>query len=135
MSDKITKQEWIDALRSGEYEQCTVNLLQDESGDATWDYEKAASHCCLGVLSSLKEIVGYDDLAKYPSEVQCTFNPNQIFNREALLGLKIWTSPQRADISRYPSRGLVNLNDSHGIRASFDQIADVIEHLVEEVPA
>jgi len=43
----VTKQAWIDALRSGEFNQCTGALgkLDPESGDI--------NYCCLGVLARL----------------------------------------------------------------------------------
>jgi len=43
----VTKQAWIDALRSGEFNQCTGALgkLDPESGDI--------SYCCLGVLAAV----------------------------------------------------------------------------------
>lgn len=42
--DKILKQKWVDALRSGEFKQLTP-------GGAHW--KRGDKHCCLGVLGEL----------------------------------------------------------------------------------
>ena len=43
----VTKQQWIDALRSGEYDQCkgALGKLDPDTG--------AMSYCCLGVLATI----------------------------------------------------------------------------------
>lgn len=41
----VTKQDWIDALRSGEFKQCTGTLAKRENS--------TISYCCLGVLATI----------------------------------------------------------------------------------
>ena len=41
----VTKQDWIDALRSGEFNQCTGALAKRENS--------TISYCCLGVLAPI----------------------------------------------------------------------------------
>ena len=43
----VTKQQWIDALRSGEFNQCTGALAKPDPDTG------AMSYCCLGVLATI----------------------------------------------------------------------------------
>ena len=43
----VTKQDWIDALRSGEFKQCTGALGKRDPETGT------TSYCCLGVLATI----------------------------------------------------------------------------------
>lgn len=43
----VTKQQWIDALRSGKYDQCTGALAKPDPDTG------AMSYCCLGVLATI----------------------------------------------------------------------------------
>ena len=43
----VTKQDWIDALRSGEFNQCTGALAKRDPENST------ISYCCLGVLATI----------------------------------------------------------------------------------
>ena len=43
----VTKQDWIDALRSGEFKQCTGALAKRDPETGT------TSYCCLGVLATI----------------------------------------------------------------------------------
>lgn len=43
----VTKKDWIDALRSGEFKQCTGSLAKRDPESGT------TSYCCLGVLATI----------------------------------------------------------------------------------
>lgn len=118
------KAQWLDALRSDEFEQGTGTLTR-VNDDGT------KSHCCLGVLCELaadagvvqrtvdetqveQGIVGYTD-GQNGAEVSIL--PHAVAD---WAGLDRWGNPDR-----YIDLNLPGLNDSG---QSFDYIADVIEN-------
>jgi hypothetical protein len=52
-SKATVKAAWIEALRSGKYEQTQGTLARDEVGHVSYYADEAACFCCLGVLSKL----------------------------------------------------------------------------------
>jgi hypothetical protein len=118
--NKELKQEWIEALRSGEYEQDTGELCGG-SGDTGY------THCCLGVLAEIAgvardRLMANDHLGKV--------------GRDDLLGP--WDSGEEGepmfshgDESSWTTyqRRLAAMNDNG---YTFRQIADYIER---EIPA
>ena len=112
--NKQVKTAWVEALRSGEYEQGRGSLAQ---GYVT---ETPTSFCCLGVLTAL-----------YLKEAKLNWNRR---GSRAVLGTAVqaW-----ADLGDDPSvrfdgsfTTLGSLNDGIGMDGpplTFDQIADVIE--------
>ena len=125
MSDLKAKQQlrirkmWVDALRSGEYTQCTGRLRRNER------------FCCLGVLADLfvKEGHGkweswsdpYEDRRYRMDGLDGTLSPKIA----GWVGLK--SSGGYIDKARYDneSESLFAMNDVDGM--NFDEIADVIE--------
>lgn len=100
-----TQQEWIDALRSGEYEQ-TRNTIRDDRG-----------MCCLGVLCDIVDPEGWE-----------TFGPRVHAHNLGQCGEPAELDVdllRAAGISREDAQRLVELNDVY--RASFDEIADWLE--------
>jgi hypothetical protein len=103
------KQQWIDALRSGEYRQGKYALRRGES------------YCCLGVLSELAVKAGVIDQAK-PDIIGWIYDQKWHSLPKAV---SKW-----ADISASSATGttcgiLINMND--GGDRSFEEIADWIE--------
>lgn len=108
------KQQWLDALRSGEYEQGEGELCTDNDG--------RLEYCCLGVLA---RVVGFD-----PYRLENVADLSDI-GRDDLLGP--WSTPGESNIYEGTDekthvtvqRKLAAMND-HG-RKSFAEIADWIE--------
>ncbi len=103
------RQEWADALRSGDYEQCQQYLRNN------------GAYCCLGVYCELKGVNINNLLGKSEPNETKLYAGDDIFNTTCTgnpsIGLKDFGD----------SIGLVNasaLNDTFGY--SFDQIADLI---------
>lgn len=105
--NKEIKQKWVEALRSGEYEQGTESLRRD------------GKYCCLGVLCdihaySLKKEWETDNDFYYSYDGASMYLPRAVFNWAGLTG-------------RHPSVNgelLANLNDGG---TPFTEIADLIE--------
>ena len=57
LRDQSLKQRWVDALRSGEYQQTTGVLHRTHSDED----DEPVGHCCLGVLCDLLDFVKEDD--------------------------------------------------------------------------
>lgn len=55
----VTPQQWAEALRSGEYQQCHAALARD------------GGYCCLGVLAKL---AGHDPAADYDAAIPVAYN-------------------------------------------------------------
>lgn len=123
-----TIQEWIDALRSGEYKQGRGQLRMGKvMGPYGLQSDKEFSYCCLGVLC---EIVGtewegndavYEDIKSY------TTLPLPLGNRirnyyPNLLGQH---EPEFADLANISVLLLESLNDDN--KLTFSEIADEIE--------
>lgn len=124
----ITKQEamqWVEALRSGDYEQGRTSLKtrDDDNGDR---------YCCLGVLAELRGVMSLRSLSVGSS---CEFRFNQPLWEGCILNSSYSSLPdgwlprretehEANDMQSY----LMKLNDID--RLSFDQIAD---HIEEEI--
>ena len=100
------KRRWIEALRSGRYEQ-TEGKLRDGDG-----------FCCLGVLCDISGVSEWDDTGRYDGEDHTL--PDSV-QRWAGLGS---CSPVLGPRSGYP-QDVTHYNDDLGF--SFEQIADLIE--------
>lgn len=94
------KQQWLDALRSGEYQQGRERLRAYEVGD------ESPRYCCLGVLNA---VVGGLEGLSWTSGWLRSFNDGSLVR----------------GLSEDDQDTLSQLNDVDG--ASFDQIADWIE--------
>jgi hypothetical protein len=128
----VTKQAWIDALRSGEFNQCTGALgkLNPEGG---------INYCCLGVLATLagaghrvdanegNDILvfefedGAEDSGVIPASCRATIVDG--LNLEALVDNPALADPGREDDLM---RTLSSKNDRG---ATFAEIADYLENL------
>lgn len=127
--DNRIKGLWLDALRSGEYEQGTGQLRNTLTGhnEDTDSFEPTGefTYCCLGVLCDLyaKE----NDVEWHESDLilgRGTFPPSEIadwagFNEDQKIGLFKFESGEARDV--------VSLNDSG---ESFETIANIIERSV-----
>lgn len=115
MKKKI-KEQWIEALRSGEYQQ-TAGCLHSENG-----------FCCLGVLTDLylKEF-DEDWTAGDPSDEVLSYHIDGEYNY-LLEDVKIWAGldSESPMIVMQDSKktALANLNDEG---KTFDEIAQIIE--------
>lgn len=108
-------QKWVDALRSGKYQQ-TQSVLHDSDG-----------HCCLGVLCDVAINNGLKTLTwhgGYREGYSCN-GYESVLPPEAMkwVGLK-------DDCGKYDGSNLADQNDG-GL--SFDEIADLIEINAEEL--
>lgn len=124
--NKENIRKWVDALESGEYEQCTGRLRKDD--------EEVQSFCCLGVVTDLyaketgeKWFAGYDEL---PSRDHLTDSEMLVANAGGLpnpvykwLGLSS-IDPELDIDSDGHTEAATTLNDSRGW--SFKQIAQAI---------
>lgn len=107
MTKIVSKQEWIAALRSGEYTQGYSFLCRKTL--------KSTSFCCLGV---------YCDLKGYPISYVTSRNIVRFKANSGTQALKIIEGDFDFDISEEIINRLVNLNDS---KVSFEKIANYIE--------
>jgi hypothetical protein len=114
--DPEKKAEWVEALRSGTYQQCTGRLRRRKVGDERDGY------CCLGVLCSISgdgawEIVGSpipSDAVSY--EYRC--------GSESRLGGLPYQISEQYNIHETEEKHLIDMNDGG---ASFSEIALYIE--------
>lgn len=108
---------WVDALRSGAFEQGTDKLKTDET-----------HYCCLGVLDEVKHssvTVGIDEGARsIPRWMQRDENIADRVTPDDAMWIERYTGVAM-DTSHTATSCLTALNDS-GV--PFDTIADVIEH-------
>lgn len=117
--NKEIKQQWVAALRSGDYRQGT-GTLKNRRGE----------FCCLGVLCDLAEkagVVTWKDNAMYHGYASPSFGHLAI-NSTLPLEVKIWAdlntrNPSVVYDSEYEA--LSSLNDV--LKLSLNKIADVIE--------
>jgi len=105
------KQKWVDALRSGEYQQ-TQERLHDENG-----------FCCLGVLCDL---YGKENNVEWEPS---THNGNvYIFqNMVAVLPLSVVEWAGVEDSNPYVNGGIGTLSGLNDKGFTFNEIADLIE--------
>ncbi len=103
--DKQVKKDWIEALRSGEYEQGHTQLANlDKKGEIE-------NHCCLGVLCVVQ---GFDLIDHGPGPRYSNAVPELEYS---------------AGLTDKQMTSLYDLNDNQGY--SFEGIADYIE---ENIP-
>lgn len=106
--DPEAKTTWLEALRSGNFEQ-TTSKLQDEKG----------CNCCLGVLARVQDI-------KFKSSVYGqSFNFGEVVDHEGDYISNYCPPDGFCGISPDVQEHLVNMNDVE--KKSFDEIADYIE--------
>ncbi len=117
--DEKWKKKWLEALRSGEYEQCTGNLHLKDDG-----------FCCLGVLCDLVGGDRWKDYGEGWKNNAMTFisihDPDEYsYIPSSIVEVVGLTSgdPVVKDSSNYEAT-LSSLNDSD---YGFDEIADIIE--------
>jgi hypothetical protein len=113
---KFIKEEWIPALRSGEYKQ--GNSYLHRSND---------SFCCLGVACKL--LVDKINLQVFEDSAQGVYYYNHssgTLPKTVLefLGLSVESDSMKSELEC----SLINMNDIHG--ASFNKIADYLEEFV-----
>jgi hypothetical protein len=127
----VTKQEWIDALRSGEYDQCTGALgkLDPDTG--------AMSYCCLGVLATIAG-VGHRFLAVRDSpdramdfqfddgSVDCGVIP-EAFSSTIVSDLDLAQLDRDAQCPQDDLMRILSSKNDNG--TSFNEIADFLEGL------
>jgi hypothetical protein len=119
MNPEIKKQ-WVDALRSGEYEQGRGQLCDSDN-----------KYCCLGVLSELaaragvveKVQTGINDSYRYGGDA--SLMPGKVAEWAEYDSAGIWGKLPAEARGVVPESDLVGLNDSGNY--TFEQIADVIE--------
>lgn len=108
--DKAIKEKWLEALRSGKYEQCTGQLVEEK---IKWPDEGPTGqfcYCCLGVLGEITQ----KDFIKNVDELSLDNGGGLLcYDIAEPMGLK-------GDIQSK----LAEMNDDG---KSFDQIADWIE--------
>lgn len=112
MNQKV-KKEWLTALRSGEYQQCTRQLHNKKDG----------SYCCLGVLCELHRRE-FDNLWIQTNETDTTLY--YLGNKNILPDEVVkWAGVRDGGLmSSSPVGQLIMANDSG---KSFAEIADLIE--------
>ena len=106
MKEEI-KDKWVEALRSGKYKQCKGRL------------QKKDGYCCLGVLC---------DISGIPFDVGYTL-PDNIKNWS---GMVTHDGTYRCKDLVY-LKSLVILNDGRNENKNFNEIADVIEEVWEDL--
>jgi len=102
--NKELKDRWLDALKSGEYEQTTGSLMQEHDGHESYGY------CCLGVLLDIEKCLEENPKERWHSEGM----PTEKFLK--VVGL----DSAYADI-------LANVNDDSN---DFDDVIQMIEQEV-----
>jgi hypothetical protein len=105
--DPYIKQLWIEALRSGRYEQGT-GVLRNTNNE----------YCCLGVLCDIHD----DQMWKQPTENTYTYLDVEMF---VPLSIQQWAGVTReGELSSAENHTLAYFND---MGSSFEKLADLIE--------
>lgn len=107
--NEAVKKKWLQALRSGEYEQGFYFLYKDDS------------FCCLGVLCDLY-------LTEHKKKWDKINNPIKTIDEEKKLlpeSVIKWAGLQEKSPKLFNGNSLISINDDR--RLKFDQIADLIE--------
>ena len=109
------KKKWVEALRSGEYDQ-TTGWLTNEYG---------TKFCCLGVLCDLyaRETKGKAGFVEKGPGLQFE-SENGSSNAELTDDVQLWAGLESSSPEVYDT-ALMDLNDIEGF--SFNEIADLIE--------
>jgi hypothetical protein len=105
---KPYREQWLTALRSGEYKQGRGRLRKSDD-----------SYCCLGVLC---DISGKGTWIKNPDREHYTFDLGHHHRLSTFLSKEI---EDAVGLTSTDTNLLIKLNDSEG--ASFEQIAEYIE--------
>lgn len=103
--DKEVKARWLEALRSGKFEQ-GLGRFKTSNG----------KYCCLGVLCAVEKPAGWDEARRHFFDMGST---------EYSLGTIPYTQRNRWQISDEEHDHLVEMNDFE--EKSFNEIADYIE--------
>lgn len=106
--------QWVNALRSGEYQQTQEILAKMNDG--------VCSYCCLGVAGKIRHLDSRD-LCKYGELAELSQNEDDYDDLTEIYGIP------KALISGDLKTVLIDLNDNKGL--SFEAIADFIEQNVE----
>lgn len=104
--DKRLKKQWLDALRSDDYEQGTGDFIQKETEYSTDNGEPEkveVGYCCLGVLA---DVVGF---------------PDGFINNNALL------PPAYCDFLGLPTDVQEDVAEMNDEGHTFEEIADYLE--------
>ena len=125
--DRTIARNWIEALRSGRYEQGTCYLSRN------------GRHCCLGVLA---EEMGYDlnlyRISEVPGDLFPDFemdtwplggeegDPTVLLTKEEVSKMKVHLS-----FNNNMQSTLAKLNDSRDF--SFEEIANIIERQIDDI--
>lgn len=113
--DKVWKQKWIAALRSGEYQQGTGQLSYTQTGE-----EEFTEYCCLGVLCSLVEEDYFDGTQLFlPNSIAAEVGIDHAYDGPTV------TNAQR--ILSGMNDGVYDETIGESRRYSFAEIADWIE--------
>ena len=127
---------WLEALRSGEYEQTNGTLCSIDSEDGT------KSYCCLGVAGVISD-VDTDNLENrlVLSDLHKDSVPAEIIGDAATnyfvkVVVKLNDGVKIEDMSKYEENGVVFRDedfesDNNEIKMNFKEIADVIEDNTE----
>jgi hypothetical protein len=118
---------WVEALRSGEYNQ-GKNYLKRKTGDET-------SHCCLGVLCELYNELNEEKIAESSMWLGEKGDKDKIHSFDgatAVLSYKVQIWAGLGDISsnEINSSILTGMNDGS---SSFQEIANFIEKNIENL--
>lgn len=106
--NKEVAQKWVDALRSGRYEQTDATLTRlSEDGN---------THCCLGVLCELAVEDG----------VPITISGNKARHYDGRSGMPPEPVYDWSGLDRNKTEKYASMNDTD--KASFDEIASAIEN-------
>lgn len=129
---KAIRDAWVNALRSGEYQQGRGTLRRFNTDDGV----RSDSYCCLGVLCDLAERAGAVD--SYESGVapdNGRVEYGSVLEREAWflpLSVRNWSGLDASDPPvEYEgvACSLTSLNDD--IQLSFTEIADIVESQIQ----
>lgn len=113
---------WVEALRSGEYEQCSKQLRKKHRG--------AYRYCCLGVAADISSLGNWNN-NEFISGLQ---REDQVLVENVKIWLGLNTSHGRLDIKKTTGGiqhiTLAELNDEG---KSFSEIADIIEKYQDQL--
>lgn len=105
LQQKENLQHWIEALRSGKFNQTTGVLKSNSDG-----------YCCLGVICEIQNIKSYQDYTSYTFVFEDFIEDKNLIPEDHFYDM-VGLDPIQLDF-------LVSANDNHGL--SFDEIADLL---------
>lgn len=125
--DQETKERWVAALRSGEYEQGQQYLIQEKE-------DGSRQYCCLGVLCSISpdvtiDTAGEEDREDYNEDNKILYVVHEGVRNSVYLPERF---SMNVGIDRGTEQKLASMNDGEGdpqheTPQTFAQIADWIE--------